>query len=140
MINKIRKGIVGGILGTTFMTFVIFGGPLVGLPKVSPPQMLSSMFGFPILDGWLMHFIIGIIFAMMYVFAIGRILKKIINAMLKGAIFGVFAFIFGQFMINILGALFTEAPPMTGSVLQIMMESLLGHITFGIVVALYANE
>jgi len=56
------------------------------------------MFGFPILEGWLMHFMIGIIFAMMYVFVIRRILKKIRNTMWKGTIFGVFAFLFGQIM------------------------------------------
>jgi len=140
MTNKIRKAIVGGILGTTAMTMVLFGAPLVGIPKLNPPQMLSSMFSFPILDGWLMHFMIGIIFAMMYVFVIRRILKKIHSTMWKGTIFGVFAFIFGQIMISILGALFTEAPPMEGSVIEMMMESVLGHLTFGIVVALYVNE
>ena len=140
MINKIQKAVVGGVLGTTAMTLILFGTPMVGVPKLSPPQMLVSMFGFPILAGWLMHFIIGIIFAMMYAFVIRRILKKISSTMLKGAIFGVFAFIFGQIMISILGTLFTEAPPMEGSVTQIMLESMLGHLTFGIVVALYANE
>jgi len=82
---------------------------------------------------------IGIVFAMMYVFVIRRILKGISSTMLKGAIFGVFAFIFGQIMISILGALFTEAPPMAGSIIPLMMESILGHVTFGIVVALYVK-
>jgi len=139
MINKIRKAIVGGLLGTAIMTFVLFGAPLVGIPKLSPPQMLSTMLGFPILGGWLMHFMIGIIFAMMYVFAIRQFLKKVSNVMWKGTIFGVFAFIFGQIMIAILGALFTEAPSMAGGMIEMMMESMLGHVTFGIVVALYAN-
>ncbi len=139
MINKIQKAIIGGILGTTVMTFVLFGAPLVGLPKLSPPQMLSTMFGFPMLEGWLMHFMIGINFAMIFVFAIGRVLKKINNTMLKGAIFGVFAFIFGQIMISILGTLFNEAPSVAGSMMQVMMESILGHLSFGIVVVLYVN-
>jgi len=138
MINKIQKGIVGGILGTTVMTFVLFGAPIFGIPKLSPPQMLSAMLGFPILDGWLLHFMIGIIFAMMYVFVIRTLFKKISNVIWKGTIFGVFAFIFGQIMITILGTLFTEAPPMAWSVIPVIMESLLGHVTFGIVVALYA--
>ena len=140
MINKIQKAIVGGLLGTTVMTMVLFGAPLFGVPKLSPPQMLSSMLAFPILDGWLMHFMIGIVFAMMYVFVIRRILKGISSTMLKGAIFGVFAFIFGQIMISILGTLFTEAPPMESSMISMVMMSLLGHLTFGIAVALYTNE
>jgi len=140
MINKIRKAIVGGILGTTAMTLVLFGAPIAGIPKLSPPQMLRAMFGFPILDGWLMHFMIGIIFAMMYVFVIHRILKKIRTTLWKGAIFGVVAFLFGQIMITILGILFTQVPPMADSVPVMMMESVLGHLTFGIVVVLYVNE
>ena len=140
MINKIQKAIVGGILGTAAMTLVLFGAPLVGIPELRPPQMLSAMFGFPILDGWLMHFMIGIIFAMMYVFVISKILKKIGSTMWKGTIFGVFAFIFGQIMITILGTLFTEAPPIAGSIVHVMMESILGHLIFGIVVVLYVNE
>jgi uncharacterized membrane protein YagU involved in acid resistance len=140
MINKIRKAIVGGLLGTTAMTLVLFGSPLVGIPKLSPPQLLSTMLGLSIIDGWLLHFLIGIIFAMMYVFVIRMLLKKVSNVMWKGTIFGVFAFIFGQIMISILGTLFTEAPPMAGSMISMMMMSLLGHLTFGIVVALYTNE
>jgi len=141
MINKIRKAIVGGLLGTAAMTLVLFGGPMFGIPKISPPQMLSSMFRFSILDGWLVHFMIGIIFATMYVLVIRTLLNKnkIINVIWKGTIFGVFAFIFGQIMISILSALFTEAPPIVGSVIPMMMESILGHVTFGIVVALYVK-
>ena len=140
MINKIRKSVVGGMLGTTAMTLVLFGAPGVGLPQLSPPQMLSSMLDFPILYGWLLHFMIGIIFAMMYVFVISRILKKIHSTMWRGTVLGVFAFIFGQIMINILGTLFAEAPPMAGGMVQTMIVSVLGHLVFGMTVALSADE
>jgi len=135
-----RKAIVGGILGTMAMTLVLFVAPIAGLPKLSPPQLLSAMFGFPMRDGWLMHFMIGIIFATMYVFVIYRILKKIRTTFWKGAIFGVFAFLFGQIMITISDILFTKTPLMAGSMPAMMMESVLGHFTFGIVVVLYVNE
>jgi len=139
MTNQIQKAFVGGIIGTAAMTLVMFGASIMGMPKMSPPHMLSMMLGFPTMVGWFMHFMIGIIFAMMYVFVINKMLKKISRALLKGAIFGVFAFIFGQVMIAILGTIFWS-PPMEGSMMLAMIESILSHLIFGIVVALDVKE
>ena len=140
MTTKIQKALVGGIAGTAAMTMVTFIAPMMGMPKMSPPAMLSMMMGFPIVVGWMMHFIIGIIFAMAYAFFFINVVKKIGNNILKGTIFGMAVFIFAQIMMAIMGAMLGGMPPMEGSMMLIMVGSIIGHIVFGIVTVLFIKE
>ena len=139
MTSKIQKAIIGGIAGTVAMTMVTLIAPMLGIPKMSPPAMLSMMMGFPIAIGWLMHFMIGIIFAIMYAFILINVLKKVSNNILKGAIFGMFAFVFGQIMIAVMGMMF-PMPPMEGSMMLMTVGSIIGHLVFGIVSVQFIKE
>lgn len=133
MNNKIQKSILAGIIGTAIMTVVMMVAPMMGMPKMSPPEMLSGMLGMPIFVGWIMHFMIGIIFAFTYTYLC--IFKwKISNVYLKGAVFGIIAFVFAQIMMAIMGSMM-PMPAMEGSMILIMMGSLMGHIIFGMVVS-----
>lgn len=139
MATKIKQAFIGGIIGTAVMTIVMLIAPMMGMPKMNPPQMLSMMMGFPIIFGWLMHFMIGIIFAMIYAFFFINLIKKVSNNIFKGAIFGFAVFIFAQIMMAIMGMMF-PMPPMEGSMLLMMIGSIMGHIIFGITVALFVKE
>ncbi|MDP2208519.1 MAG: hypothetical protein Q8K98_07070 [Bacteroidota bacterium] len=139
MTNKIQTALIGGIIGTAVMTMVMMIAPMLGMPKMNPPAMLSMMMGFPIVVGWMMHFMIGIIFAMAYAFFFLNVLKKISNNILKGAIFGMAVFIFAQIMMAIMGMMM-PMPPMEGSMLLMMMGSIMGHVIFGITVAMFVKE
>lgn len=139
MTNKIQKALIGGIIATAVMSLVMFIAPMMGMPKMSPPAMLSMMMGFPIAVGWLMHFMIGIIFAMAYAFVFKNVVKKINSNILKGVIFGIAVFIFAQIMMAIMGMMF-PLPPMEGSMMLIMLGSILGHLVYGIVVAMLVKE
>lgn len=139
MNTKIQKSILAGIIGTAVMTLVLMIAPMMGMPKMSPPEILSMMMGFPIIAGWMMHFMIGIIFAMAYAFFFINLVKKISNNILKGAIFGMAAFIFAQIMMAIMGMMF-PMPPMEGSMMLMMVGSIIGHVIFGITVALFVKE
>ena len=139
MSNKITQAIIGGIVATTVMTAVMMIAPMMGIPKMSPPAMLSMMMGFPIVVGWMMHFMIGIIFAIAYAFFFIKVVKKISNNILKGAIFGFAVFIFAQIAIAMMGAMMGGMPPMEGSMMLMMVGSIMGHIIFGIVVVLFAK-
>lgn len=133
MNNKIQKSILAGIIGTAIMTVVMMVAPMMGMPKMSPPEMLSGMLGTPVFVGWVMHFMIGIIFAFVYTFLC--IFKwKISNVYLKGAVFGIIAFVFAQIMMAVMGTML-PLPAMVGSKILLMIGSLMGHIIFGIVVA-----
>lgn len=139
MKNKIQQAIFGGIIGTAVMTVVMFIAPLMGMPKMSPPQMLSAMMGFPITVGWIMHFMIGVIFALVYAFIFINLVKKI-NNILRGAIFGLVVFFFAQMAMAIMGFMLGGMPPMEGSMMLIMIGSIMGHLIFGIVVAQFVKE
>ncbi|MGZ2368459.1 DUF6789 family protein [Ancylomarina sp. YFZ004] len=140
MILKIQKGLVGGITGTAAMSLFMMLAPLMGIPKMNPAQMLSSMMGFPIPVGWLMHFMIGVTFAMAYVFLLINLVSKIKSRILKGTICGLAIFIFAQIMMGIMGAVMGGMPPMEGNMVLMMIGSIAGHIIFGIVVALVIKE
>lgn len=139
MTTKIKQAFIGGVIGTAVMTIVMMIAPMMGMPKMNPPQMLSMIMGFSIVVGWLMHFMIGIIFAMAYAFFFINVVKKVSNNILKGTIFGITAFIFAQIMMALMGMIF-PMPPMEGSMLFMMIGSIMGHIIFGITVALFVKE
>ena len=138
MDNKIQKSILAGIIGTVIMTLVIMVAPMMGMPKMSPPAMLSGMLGMPIFVGWIMHFMIGIIFAVIYTYVVASKLK-IENIYLKGAIFGIIVFVFAQIMMKVMGAIM-PMPKMEGSMLLMAIGSLMGHIIYGIAVAKTVGE
>jgi hypothetical protein len=68
MKTKITQALIGGIAATLVMTMVMFIGPMMGLPKMNPASMLSMMIGVPVFMGWVLHFMIGIIFALVYMY------------------------------------------------------------------------
>ena len=93
MNTKISNSILAGIIGTIIMTIVMMIAPMMGIPKMSPPAMLANMLDMPLVVGWLMHFMIGIIFAFAYTYLFAPKVK-ISNIFLKGAVFGFVVFIF----------------------------------------------
>lgn len=133
MKSKIQQSVLGGILGTAVMTMVMFIAPLMGMPKMNPAAMLSAMMGIPIVVGWVMHFMIGIVFGLGYVFVLEKWVRRINSRLLKGAIFGFAVFIFAQVMMAVMGAVMDGMPSPEGNMLLIMMGSIIGHVVYGIV-------
>lgn len=133
MNTKFQKSISAGIIGTVVMTIVMMVAPMMGMPKMSPPEMLAGMLGVPVVVGWFMHFMIGVVFAFAYTYLC--IFKhKISNVWLKGAVFGVVTFVFAQIVMAMMGMMM-PMPKMEGSMIVIMMGSLIGHIIFGMTVS-----
>ena len=93
MNTKISKSILGGLVGTTLMTLVTMIAPMMGMPKMSAPAMLAGMMDMPLAVGYIMHFMIGIVFAFAYTFLFASQVK-IRNIFLKGAVFGFIVFVF----------------------------------------------
>ncbi len=130
MDTRIQKAVLAGISGTVIMTIITLLAPMMGMPKMSPPAMLSGMLGMPMLVGWIMHFMIGIMFALAYTYLCNSRVR-IQNIWLRGAVFGFMVFIFAQIMMAMMGMM-TPMPDMDGSML---MGSLMGHIIYGMTVA-----
>ncbi len=99
--------------------------------------MMSAMMGVPMAMAWVMHFLIGIIFAAMYVFIFSKLLKKISSKYLRGAIYGIIAFILAQIGLPVMDAVFGNTmPEPQGSMVLLMIGSVMGHLIFGIVIAM----
>lgn len=139
MNNRILKTMLAGIAATGVMTAVMFIAPMMGMPKMNPAAMLSMTMGMPIAMGWIMHFMIGIGFAFSYLLIFSKILGKISNNILKGALFGFIAFVLAQIGMTMMG-LMLDMPPMEGNMILIMAGSIMGHVVFGIVVGLVSNQ
>ncbi len=137
MKTKIQQAVLGGIVATIVMTMVMFVAPLMGLPKMNPAAMLAGMMGLPIIIGWIMHFMIGVIFALAYVFLFSDVLGKISSKIVKGALFGFIVFVFAQVMMAVIGAVMGGMPAPAGSMTLVILGSIMGHIIYGIVVALF---
>ena len=133
MNTKISKSILGGIVGTIIMTIVMMIAPMMGMPKMSPPAMLANMLDMPLVVGWVMHFMIGVIFAFAYTYLFAPKVK-INNLFVKGAVFGFVVFIFAQIMLAIMGAML-PMPKMEGSMILMMIGSIMGHIIYGMAVS-----
>ena len=88
----------------------------------------------PVLVGYLMHCMIGIIFAAAYVYLFNP--KVHMNSkFFKGALFGFVVFIFAQVMLFIIGKIM-PMPMSNDNMMLMMLGSLIGHLAYGIVVAL----
>lgn len=136
--SKTTKSILAGAISTALMTMFMISTQLLGMPKMSPPDMLAGMMGIPVVVGWLMHFMIGMTFAAGYAYVFDPRVK-INNLYLKGVVFGLAAFVFAQIGLGIMGAIF-PMPPVQGSMALVMIGSVLSHVVFGIAVAQIAGK
>lgn len=140
MKTKISQAVIGGLVGTAAMTMVMFIAPMMGMPKMSPPAMLSTMMGVPLFAGWIGHFMIGVIFTLMYAFLLYPLLKKVSGRIFKGILFGLAAFIFAQIAMAMMGAMLGGMPAPEGNMVLVAMGSVIGHLVFGVVAALFVVE
>jgi hypothetical protein len=133
MKSKIAQTILSGLVATAVMTVVGLMAPYMSLPKMNPAEMLSAMMGIPLMIGYLLHFMIGIIFAAAYVYWFNPKVH-IESKLLRGGLFGSAVFVFAQVMMFIIGK-FMPMPMMQESMMLTILGSLIGHIIFGIMVA-----
>lgn len=106
---------------------------------MNPAEMLAGMMGFPLIVGWIMHFMIGIIFAMAYATLFIKVVLRLSNNIIRGAIFGLAIFFFSQIIMALM-AMMLPMPPMEGSKMLMMVGSIVGHLIFGVVIAQFVKE
>ena len=136
MDNRIKQSVIGGIVGTVIMTVAIMIEPYLGFPEMNPAEMLGGMSGTGMIGGWIMHFMVGIIFALMYAYVFRKMLGKISNNIAKGAVFGIIVLVIAQ--IAMMGMMMMgQGPPEPEEGMGMMMGAMLiNHVTYGIGVAL----
>jgi uncharacterized membrane protein YagU involved in acid resistance len=132
-----RRAAVAGVIGTLAMTILFFLEPLLGLPKMSEGGILSTVMSaavahFPVgfVGGWIVHFTVGILLALLYAAAANRIPGA---PVLRGTLYGALVFLGAQLVIMpLVGAgIFSSGDPGR------LLGSLTGHLVYGGVVGWY---
>lgn len=133
MNNKLLKSVIAGIVATIAMTAMMMIGAKMGMPKMEPPKTLAITMGAPMAVGWVMHFMIGIVLALMYSYFFRGLLSKVSSVFLKGVIFGIIALVFAKIGMSVMGMMFPDMPKPQGSMMPILLAMTMGHILFGVV-------
>ena len=131
MKSEVTKFVLAGILGTVVMTVIMMVAPNMGMPQMAPWKLLAGTLNVPIAVGWILHFIMGILFALFYGYVFASKVN-ISNLFLKGIAFGIVALILAQLGMKVMGLLF-EMPHMDGSMPMRLLAMLIGHVVFGVV-------
>ncbi len=131
MQKNLGKAIAAGILGTLAMTMLMIMAPFMGMPEMNIGKMLSSFMGIPVALGWLAHFMIGSVLAMIYVYGFAERIPG--KGWLRGVIYSLIPWLAAQMMVNpMMGAgVFASATP---APLMMVMGSLMGHLVYGAIV------
>ena len=129
---NLTRAAAAGLIGTAVMTTLLLIEPSVGLPQIAMGQILSTSMGSTAAHlpngpavGWLIHFVMGMVLAMVYAAFIVRVLPG--SALVRGSIFGVLVFVLAQvtFMPLVGGGVFSHGD------LELLAGSLLGHLVYG---------
>jgi hypothetical protein len=141
LVIHIRDAIIAGSTGRMAMLLIIYGGPMLGLPRIDVVGILGSVAAPNKQDaatlGGAIHFTLGILFAMVYAFlwdlGIGQAIWW------WGLIFG---FVHGLVVLFLLQSFIRGFPLLIESSnnKQVMVAILLNHMIYGLIVALvYAS-
>jgi uncharacterized membrane protein YagU involved in acid resistance len=145
---NILGAIIAGVPGTIAISAVMAMAPRMGMPKMDIVDMLSTMFGKTNrLMGWMMHFMMGIVFALIYIFlwSVGVGSPTWIN----GLVFGGVHWLVAGMVMGIIPMMHVgikrgevQAPGLwmtNNGGMMAFVGGLIGHLVFGVVVALVYN-
>jgi uncharacterized membrane protein YagU involved in acid resistance len=138
MQKHLGKAVLAGLVGTLVMTMVMLMAPAMGMPAMPIGKMLADITGIPELLGWIAHFMIGTVLAVVYVSVFASRLPG--NGFVRGALFGILPWLISQVMVNpMMGAgLFASN---TAAPMMMVLGSLMGHMIYGGVVgAIYGTK
>ena len=145
---NVLSAVIAGIAGTIAISMVMGLAPMMGMPKMDIVDMLSTMFGKPNkVLGWMMHLMMGVVFALIYAFLWSRGLGS--SNWLFGLIFGAVHWLIVGVIMAMIPIMHVgikngdvEAPGMwmtnQGGILA-FVGGLMGHMVFGLVVTLVYN-
>lgn len=129
---SIKPALTAGLIATIAMTAFTFMAPIMGF-EMDIPKMLAGTMGAPIIIGWIAHFMIGVVLAVIYASIFLSILNKEANIK-SGALFGLIPWFVAQIMVmpmmSVMGGGSYIAGLFSGS-LMLAMASLVGHLIYG---------
>ena len=138
---SIQSALAAGFAATAAMTAFTFMAPLMGF-EMDIPKMLSVTMGAPILIGWLAHFMVGLVLAVIYAAIFLSAIKKVANFK-NGALFGIFPWLLAQLMVMPMMSLTNGGSFVSGlfsGSLLITMASLMGNLLYGEVLVCFFKD
>jgi hypothetical protein len=127
--GNIGKGILGGIVGTAVMSALMLMKSAMGLmPELDVIQMLSGMMGISAGIAWVIHFMIGAIWGVLFALSYRVIPGG--SSVVKGMLFGVGAWLMMMIMVMpMAGAgFFGMKMGMMAPVMTLMLHIILGAV------------
>jgi len=137
---KFFSGIVSGSIATAVMSLFMYVAAGMGFVAVAPQELAAYVWTLGPAMAWAVHFLMGILLALLYIFIFRRMLRVIDSVLLKGFIFGLIAFLIAQIGYFGLEQAAYEMPTSTDNDMVLAVtSSLIGHLIFGIIVALISR-
>jgi uncharacterized BrkB/YihY/UPF0761 family membrane protein len=133
------RAILGGFVASLVMTMLMYGAPMMGMPKMDIATMLGSMLGggMPATGsgswwlGMMIHFVNGtIIFPLIFAYALYAVLPG--APWLKGATWGAILWLIAQAAVMPMMGMgfFSAASPQPA---MAVIGSLVGHLIYGVI-------
>jgi uncharacterized membrane protein YagU involved in acid resistance len=120
------RAVVGGLVATAVMTVLMLMAPAMGLPPMNIGAMLGTVMGGSLFLGWMAHFVIGTVLAIIYAATFATRLPG--PGFLRGALFGLVPWIAAQLVVMpMMGA------GVFGGSFGAGFGSLMGHLVYGAV-------
>ncbi|NUQ36286.1 MAG: hypothetical protein HUU23_00505 [Caldilineales bacterium] len=138
---NVFAAVIAGLVGTAAMTLLMMLAPAMGMPKMDVMGMLGSMVsrdaGRARGIGAVMHFMMGVVFALIYAFlwsqGIGA--AAVIWGLIFGLVHGIVAGVMMPMMSRMMPSSATGAASSSGGMAG-LMGLVMGHLVFGLIVAL----
>ncbi len=128
--NLIRA-ITAGFVGTVVMSMLSLMAPMMGMPEMNIAKMLGDFMRMPSVVGWIAHFMIGVIWAIVFAYFFAAKLPG--APWLKGVLFSLGPWFLMQIMASPMmgmGVFFSSS----STPMMMVVGSLLGHVVYGAVV------
>ncbi len=130
------RAFIAGLVATAVMSVVALMAPLMGMPPMDFGDMLGTqnpMVQMPYAMGWIMHFMVGVVLAMVYGMFVSHLPGP---AWLSGVLFAMLPFVIAQSaLMPMMGKGFWS-----GGDMGLLMGSFIGHVVFGAVLGLIVGK
>lgn len=143
---NVLSAVIAGVVASLVFSLVLMMAPKMGMPKMGIVSLLGSMFSpqTNLVVGWMMHLMMGIVFALIYAFLwslgigaptwVGGLVFGAVQWLIVGLVMGMIPMMHAGIKS---GAVKAPGLWMTNNGgLMAFMGGLVGHMIFGIVIAL----
>jgi hypothetical protein len=132
MFMKNSKVIIAGLSATAVMTLFMLLAPFLQLPEMNWGKMLGALFGHITALGWVLHFLIGIFFAFLYVVLFNHWLP-VINDTARGMVYGIIVFVATEIVFQSISLLGLYTWEMKENMWLSVFGNMLACLTYGTV-------